>query len=76
MLQNGTSRVNKRTNKNVYCNTRGLGCVVTVVGGGGERRKQAVDGVDGVVLEEALGQRSRCLAEVVGHAEHRLVTTT
>jgi len=24
MLQNGTSRVNKRTNKNVYCNTRGL----------------------------------------------------
>ena len=23
-VQNGTSRVNKRTNKNVYCNTRGL----------------------------------------------------
>ena len=24
MLQNGTTKVNKRTKKNVYCNTRGL----------------------------------------------------
>ena len=24
MLQNGTTKVNKRTKKNVYCNTKGL----------------------------------------------------
>ena len=39
MLQNGTTQVNKRTKKNVYCNTRGLveqgvlGIVIGVVTG-------------------------------------------
>ena len=37
MLRNGTTKVNKRTKKNVYCNTRGvveqgvLGIVIGVV---------------------------------------------
>ena len=39
MLQNGTTKVNKRTKNNVYCNTRGLiehgvlGIVIGVVTG-------------------------------------------